>query len=1069
MLDNTHEKRAAETIERLEELRIAASETISDVSALQTHSFLEPDEVRDRQFEPCSVGFSWERNREASADDRRNADADVLTGAVSDRLEVGQNVWFRLQFSIPDSMAGYPVYLRFVARPRNLDDRTRTPRVESICFRDGVPWKAFDNGHDSLRLTEEADGGETFDLLVEAGTTTLWGNLDVEEFVLQTAEIYAERPAVADLHRHVSVCTDLAQEFDEDSPARGRLLKALTEASHAFPFDAESDAAFREGAAGALEPLQAVESAVTSDLTGQQLTAVGHAHLDLAWLWPWSETVRKCSRSFANVLRLMESYPEFTFMQSQPHLYEWVRHQYPGQFTAIQERISEGRWQPEGTLWVESDINNVGAEALARQFLYGKRYFREEFDRDPEVTFIPDVFGYSAGLPGISRAADCPYFLTQKMSWNEVNDFPHTTFRWEGIDGSELLTHFPPVDTYNGKMEVPEITRSVYNDSQNDVADDRAYLVGFGDGGGGPTREMVERGEVVNEIDALPDVEWASLADLFDELESDWDEYPVWSGELYLEKHRGTLTSQAKTKRNNRKGEIALAEAELWSSIALARTGESYPHEDLEEAWKILLFNQFHDILPGSSVTDVYADADREYESVFDAASSVRSAALDALVDRQDRADQVCLTNPLSWPWRPTPAIAAEDVDVSGTELAAVPADTDAEADQLPVQHTATGPCAEGDPDEEVLLVDAPAVPAFGATTVSIQEARGTIDNPFDVSPNHITNGHVRVSFADDGTVSIHDREHDREVLDGPGNRLVLYRDQPREYDAWDVEEDIYAVGDELPAPTTEVVESGPVRATVRQTRSFGDSELIQEISLYRDSKRVEFRTVVDWHADEKLLKTHFPVGVRAGDATYETHFGHHERSTTANTTWDQAQYEEPGGRWVSVGEPGYDVALLNDCKNGVNVDGSDISLSLLRAPNYPDATADRGTHRFTYTLAPDAGGSAAVTRAADELNATARALPVGDPVELSTVAVDPSSVIVEAVKRAEDDDEALVFRLYESAGRHTEATLTFDFPIADAVETNLIEDVEQSLSVTDDTIDLKFEPFEIRTIVVSL
>jgi len=542
------------------------------------------------------------------------------------------------------------------------------------------------------------------------------------------------------------------------------------------------------------------------------------------------------------------------------------------------------------------------------------------------VTFIPDVFGYSAGLPGISRAADCPYFLTQKMSWNEVNDFP--TRRSDGKESMarKLLTHFPPVDTYNGKMEVPEITRSVYNDSQNDVADDRAYLVGFGDGGGGPTREMVERGEVVNEIDALPDVEWASLADLFDELESDWDEYPVWSGELYLEKHRGTLTSQAKTKRNNRKGEIALAEAELWSSIALARTGESYPHEDLEEAWKILLFNQFHDILPGSSVTDVYADADREYESVFDAASSVRSAALDALVDRQDRADQVCLTNPLSWPWRPTPGIAAEDVDVSGTELAAVPADTDAEADQLPVQHTATGPCAEGDPDEEVLLVDAPAVPAFGATTVSIQEARGTIDNPFDVSPNHITNGHVRVSFADDGTVSIHDREHDREVLDGPGNRLVLYRDQPREYDAWDVEEDIYAVGDELPAPTTEVVESGPVRATVRQTRSFGDSELIQEISLYRDSKRVEFRTVVDWHADEKLLKTHFPVGVRAGDATYETHFGHHERSTTANTTWDQAQYEEPGGRWVSVGEPGYDVALLNDCKNGVNVDGSDIS-----------------------------------------------------------------------------------------------------------------------------------------------
>ena len=1066
MSQNTREKRAVETEERLSDLRIAAQAEIEDVSALRTNQFLEPENVRDREFEPCSEGFSWNRDRRTAPDDRRDAEANVLTGSVSDRLEVGQNVWFRLRFSIPDAMAGHPVYLRFIARPLGADD-DRTPRVEALCFRDGVPWKAFDNGHDSLRLVADAEGGEQYDLLVEAGTTTLWGNLDVEEFVLQTAELVAERPEVADLHRHVSVCTDLYQEFDENSPTRGRLLNAITDASHAFPFDADSEAAYREGAERALEHLEDVESEIPSDLTTQQLTAVGHAHIDLAWLWPWSETVRKCSRSFSNVLRLMEDYPDFTFMQSQPHLYEWVRNQYPEQFASIEDRIEAGQWQPEGALWVESDINSVGSEALARQFLYGKRYFREEFGVDPQVTFIPDVFGYSAGLPGISQAADCPYFLTQKMSWSEINEFPHNTFRWEGIDGSELLTHFPPVDTYNGTMDVDEVTRSVYNDSQNDVTDDRAYLVGWGDGGGGPTREMVERSEVVDEIEALPDIEWGSLRDLFERLDSDRQEYPVWTGELYLEKHRGTLTSQAKTKRNNRKGEYALREAELWSSLALARSDEPYPADELEDAWKVLLFNQFHDILPGSSVTDVYADADRDYETVFETAASVRRDALDALIDRSAPSERVCLTNSLSWSWRPTTAIAATDVSVEGSDLVAVP--DEAEEGERPVQQTTSGVAEDGDGHKERLLVDGSTVPAFGATTVRIQEASAPPENPFEVSEVEIANDLVRVTFDDDGTITVTDLEGDRTVLEGPGNRLVQYRDQPREYDAWDIEEDVYEVGEELPAPDNEVVESGPVRATVRQTRTFGDSELTQDVSVYRGSKRVEFRTTVDWHAEEKLLKTHFPVDVRTHEATFETHFGHHDRPTHENTSWDRARYEMPGGQWVSVSEPDYDVALLNDCKYGVNVDGANISLSLLRAPNYPDPDADRGRHEFTYTLMPDCGGPASVTRAADKLNATTRAVPVADAVSLSPVTIDADNVVVESIKQAEDRDDELVIRLYESAGRQTQAAIGFDIPVSGVAETTLVEDDRTDQQLTEGTLDLDLDPFEIRTLAVRL
>jgi len=1089
VLDTTRQKRADETEDRLADLRVASREEVDDLAYRSTREFLEPAEVRDRAFEPCSVGFTWQRGRETVPDDRRSASADVVTGDVSTAMEVGRNVWFRLRFTIPDSMAGLPVYLRFVARPRDGDGDHGDPRVESLCFRDGTPWKSFDNGHDSLRLVESAEGGESFDLLVEAGTTTLWGNLDVEEFVLQTAEIYAERPAVADLHRHVSICNDLREEFDEDSPNRGRLLNALVEASHAFPFDADSESEYSEGARAAIEILDDVESGITSDLTGQRLTAVGHAHLDLAWLWPWSETVRKCGRSFSNVLRLMDDYPSFTFMQSQPHLYDWIRNRYPDQYEAIDERIEAGQWLPEGALWVESDINNAGAEALSRQYLLGKRHFREEFGVDPEITFIPDVFGYSAGLPGIARAADCPYFLTQKMSWSQTNDFPHNTFRWEGIDGSEVLAHFPPVDTYNGKMTVEEATRSVYNDSQNDVVDDRAYLVGYGDGGGGPTREMVERGEVIDDVEALPDVEWGSLAGLFDRLEDDWEEYPRWAGELYLEIHRATLTTQGQTKRNNRKGEHALTEAELWSSLALARDGDSYPHDELTRAWKVLLFNQFHDILPGSSVTDVYADADRDYREVFDAASTAREDALSTLVGPTDRSERVCLTNPLSWSQAPTVATSADDVAADGTDLVAVP-DDGAEADATvaaggveadggataerarPVQRTTGGIDDDVPEGEDALLVDGPDVPAFGAASVTVAEAGDeSPENPFEVSTDRVSNGVVTVAFDDDGTVSVTDEAAGREVLETPGNRLMLYRDHPRQWDAWDFEEDAYAVGDRLPAPETEVVETGPVRATVRQTRTFGDSELRQDVSLYRDEKRVEFRTTVDWREEEKLLKAHFPAAVSASSATYDTHFGHHERATHDNTSWDQARFEEPGGQWVDVSETGYGVALLNDCKYGVNVDGTDVSLSLLRAPNDPDPEADRGVHEFTYALLPHEDGpvEAGVNRAAAELNATTRALPVAEPVSLSPVEVADESVVVEAVKRAEDRDDELVFRLYESAGRQTTATVDVDLPVASATETNLIEDREGDLELDDGSLELSFDAFEIRTVALRL
>ncbi|WP_317175755.1 alpha-mannosidase [Halomontanus rarus] len=1061
MSDTIRERRAAESERRLQSLTAAESRDLTDIEYYKTRSFDEPDDLPLDAFEPCEVGFTWERNRDTTPDDRRDSPVDLthVTDLPPD-LEVGENVWFRLRFSIPDSMAGRRVALRFEVYPLpKRDGGMGAPRLECQCYRDGEPWQAFDDGHEELVLTEDADGGETYDLLLEAGTTTLWGLLEVEEFVLETAELYAARPEVADLNRNFSMLNELRTEIPEESINRGKILRALTEASHAFSFETDDEAELARSAEDALEILDECKASLRSELSEHELLAVGHAHIDLAWLWPWSETVRKGARSFSNVLKLMEEYPEFTFLQSQPHLYELIRHRYPSVFEGIQSRIEDGRWHPVGALWVESDINVASGEALARQYLLGKRYFREEFGVDPKITFIPDVFGYSGGLPAIARAADCPYFFTQKMSWNEHNDFPHSTFYWEGLDGSTLLSHFPPADTYNGVFSVEQVRKSVTNYEQNDVLDESVYLFGWGDGGGGPTREMLEKREVVNEIGSLPDVKMGSLLDFFERVDAQDPDLPTWTGELYLEKHRATLTTQAKTKRNNRKGEYALRDAELWSSLALAYDDFEYAHDELERAWQILLFNQFHDILPGSSVTDVYVDADRDYERVFETTHEVTDAALASLVDRDASSELVAVTNALGWTRCPTVTLPVDAVATDADNLVAIGAD----GTRTPVQAIDGG---------EHYLFEAPDVPALGLTTVEFERADTEPASSLDCSTSHLENARLRVDIHEDGTISAYDREAGRELFDGAGNRLVRYRDHPQTFRAWDIEGDLYEVGDQVPAPSSvDVVETGPVRATVRQTYEFGDSTLVQELSLERDANRIDVRTEVDWHEDEVFLKAHFPVDVHTNEATYDTHFGHLDRPTHDNTSWDVARYEEPHQQWVDVSEHDYGVAVLNDCKYGVHVDGTDVSLSLLRAPTDPDPEADRGRHEFTYAIYPHEGDlrTGGVIEEGYDLNVTDRAIPVADSVERAPLEVGADGIVVESVKRAEDDENALVVRLYEAWGREVDATISFDLPVEAAAETNLIEDRETDLAVDDGRLSLDFDAFDIRTIRLDL
>ncbi|MFW5955774.1 MAG: alpha-mannosidase [Halorhabdus sp.] len=1062
MFESTFRNRAEASESRLASLSVFAAVQIEELSWLGTHEFASPSELPFDAFEPCEVGDRWTRNRTLSAEQRREVDADVLTGGpLPAALAVGENRWVRLQFTIPDTMRGRPVFLQFEVRPvtdASDDALGGQVRTEALCYRDGEPWQAFDNGHAELKLTDEADGGEHFDLLIEVGTTSLWGQLDVEEFRLEAATVLAKRETVADLHRHFVLLNELREDVDEHSVNRRKILRGLYDASNRFAFQADSEAEFKRSAEDALERLEELESNLASELSEYSLTTVGHAHIDLAWLWPWSETVRKGARSFSNVLTLMEEHPELTFVQSQPHLYEWMNHQYPTVFEQIRERVAEGRWEPVGGMWVESDTNLPGAESLARQYLYGKRYFRETFDVDPKITYIPDTFGYSAALPGIARAADCPYFFTQKMSWNDTNEFPHNTFTWQGIDGSTVLAHFPPVDTYNGMMNVEEVRRSITDFEEHDRLDETVYPVGWGDGGGGVTRDMVENRTVLDDVDSLPDIEFGSLRDVFERIEDRDVDLETWTGELYLEKHRGTYTTQARTKRHNRQGEFLLRDAELWAATAHAEDEEyEYGGEAFEQAWKILLFNQFHDILPGSSIPDVYADADRAYDRAFDLAREERASAQDALFERTDTENRIAVTNSLSWDRDDLVEVDADDVAVDANADLVVTAD----GNTRPVQRTG-----------DTLLFEATGLPSMGARTFEISERTAPFENRLTAREDHLENELLRITIADDGTLAAVDKETGRALFDGAGNQLMLYRDHPRHFDAWDVPEDLYENGETLPAPVeTELVESGPLRATIRQRREFGDSEMIQDVSIRAGSKRVDVHTEIDWQEDERFLKAHFPMAADAEEATYEIQFGHLERPTHDNTTWDRARYEEPHQKWVDVSDRNAGVALLNDSKYGVHVDGSEVSLSLLRATEYPDPDADRGHHEFTYAVYPHEGDfrEAGVIEAAYALNAPPRAFPVEDPVERSLLAIDDPGVVVEAVKRAEDREDELIVRLYEAWGRETTATLDVDVPVESARTANLIEAYRDDLAVAADAVDLEFDAFEIKSLVLRL
>lgn len=977
-------------------------------------------------------------------------------------LEVGDKwgdlfdcAWFRFTGTVPEAAAGkHVVLLLDVNGEMCVFDAGGHPQQGLTTVTSGYDFSLGAPGKRVLELTPKATGGEPIDVWADAGCNDLFGNLQGNGTVREAA-IAICHDATRALYYDFEVLFDLLGVLPVDSPRYQQILTALNDVAHLW-FSAVPIYGAGPDRADAQEALAAEARAILAPLLAQrggdpslEISAVGHAHMDLGWLWPIRETVRKGARTFSTALTLIDRYPDYIFGASQPQYWLWMKAHYPHLYARIKEQVAAGRIEPQGAMWVEADTNVTGGEALVRQLLQGKRFWQEEFGVDVTYLWLPDVFGYNAALPQILRLAGVDIFSTQKLSWSLINAFPHQSFHWQGIDGTRVLTHMLPEETYNSAAAPRSVRRIESNYRDSGVSSYALMVFGIGDGGGGPGEEHLERLDRIRDLAGLSPVRQEPAAALFKRWRTQADRFATWIGELYLERHEGTLTTEARNKWYNRKLELGLRELEWTAVLATRLSGAAYPEERLRDIWREVLLYQFHDILPGSSIKRVYDESLARYAAMHEEVESrttEHAKHLAAHIDTRGMANPVVVHNALSWQ-------RDEWLDVAGTwHRVSVPA----------MGYTVVDAAAP-----------APEIPQVSATE------------------NTLENDIVRATFASDGSiVSFYDKRLGRELLPAGhhANQLLVFRDPG---DAWDFPMD-YA--EQTPQPLTLVSQTprvdGPC-ATMAQVYRIGHSTLSQEVILRADSPRLDFVSQLTWREKETMLRTRFPVAVHTDVATFEIQFGYLRRPTHRNTTWDLARDEVAAHRWVDVSEAGYGVALLNNCKYGHKVKeeghGPVIDLNLLRSAPYPgprlvdDADVapgephhgytDQADHAFTYALYPHAGDhvTGGVLQAGHALNVPLRVTPVEAhdgplPRTTSFLSLDAPGVVVEAVKQAEEGPDVIV-RLYEAAGRATEATLRCGFPVSTVAEVNLLEQSPQPLAVADGTVALSLRPFEIKTL----
>ncbi|MER5543979.1 glycoside hydrolase family 38 C-terminal domain-containing protein [Streptomyces sp. NPDC002589] len=949
--------------------------------------------------------------------------------AEPERIEVGARwgapwgtSWFRVTGTVPEAWAGKTVETLL---DLGFDENMPGFQCEGLVYRpDGSPVKGLNPRNQWVRVGAPAAGGEEVVLHIEAASNpvildyhpflpTRLGDKETAgsdpQYTLARMDLAVFDDTVWQLVMDLEVLGELMAELPVDSARRYDILRAVERALDAVDLQDVNGTADR-----ARQQLTAVlaSPAVPS---AHRVSAVGHAHIDSAWLWPLRETVRKVARTTSNMTALIEDEPEFVFAMSQAQQWAWVKEHRPEVWARVKKAVAEGRFAPAGGMWVESDTNMPGSEAMARQFVHGKRFFLDEFGIENEEAWLPDTFGFAAGLPQIIKAAGSKWLLTQKISWSRTNTFPHHTFWWEGIDGTRIFTHFPPVDTYNCSMKGSELAHAERNFKDKGRARHSLAPTGWGDGGGGTTREMVAKAARLRDLEGSPTVAWETPRAFFWKAEAEYPEAPVWVGELYLELHRATLTSQARTKQGNRRSEHLLREAELWAATAAVRTGFPYPYDELDRIWKTVLLHQFHDILPGSSIAWVHREARATYERI--------AAELNDIIDAAQRA---------------------------------LAADGDRELVFNAAPHSRAGVLAGG----------------AGARRFP----QGTSSAPRPAGGFVLANGLLRAEIDAQGLiVSVYDIQADRETI-APGqaaNLLQLHQDFPNMWDAWDVDEFYRNTVTDL--TDAEKVRAGEDGTSVRITRSFGDSRVTQVLSLPPGERRLVIDTEVDWHETEKFLKLAFPLDLHAERYASETQFGHVFRPTHTNTSWEAAKFEACNHRFVHLAEPGWGVAVVNDSTYGHDVTRTvradpdrgtttTVRVSLLRAPRFPDPETDQGVHRFRHALVPGADIGDAV-REGWRINQPERHLTGAHKVA-PLVTLDNDAVVVTAVKLADDGSGDVVVRFHEVQGGRARATLTASFEVSDVTVTDLLErPLPDAVERAGNSVALRLRPFELVTL----
>ncbi len=956
--------------------------------------------------------------------------------------------WFRTAFTVPETLAGKHIQLSIASQ---IESIYYAMNPQFLVFLNGEVRQGSDRNHKDIFLAKEGESGKKYIVDVQAYTGT-----DNSDFNLFGAFQVLDEETEA-LYYDLIVPLRGFRRLPKESNARINIEHDLNDAVNMLDLREPYSFAYYDSIKSAREYLKRTiyagnkHNAVTASV-------IGHTHIDVAWLWTVEQTKAKVARSFSTVLELMKEYPEYLFMSSQPALYTFLKDRYPALYDQVKERVREGRWEVEGGMYVEADCNLTSGESLVRQFLYGKDFFRKEFGKDNEILWLPDVFGYSAALPQIMKKSGIRYFMTTKINWNQFDRMPHDTFIWKGIDGSEILTHFittPEVDqatdqfftTYNGMIHADAVIGAWDRYIDKDINKDVLICYGYGDGGGGVNKEMLETAtRMKHGVEGMPTVKQKFALDWFKELEdtvADNGRLATWEGELYFEYHRGTLTSMGRNKRANRKSEVKLMALELLDVLSAASH-----KQELDSIWKKVLLNQFHDILPGSAIKGVYDVTKKEYEKIHEELDKLVETDVQNLLS--DSPEYLTIFNPTCF--------VRSDIAYVSKDIKALSRD----GKTYPVQ------------DGICYLENLPSKGYAVFKKLSKADVRSKLFTL--VSAKKLITPFYEVELTEDGSFSrLYDKTFDREIL-APGcygNRLVMFEDKPMNYDAWDI--DIYY--SEKSWTTDEVlsyewVSVGEVCAVLRVVKRMSLSTITQDIIFYADSRRIDIKNVVDWKNSQALLKVFFDTDVHTDEATFDIQFGSLKRKTHTNTSWDVARFECCGQKYVDVSEGRYGVALLNDCKYGHSVKNGKIGLSLIKSGIYPNPEADKEMHEFTYSLYPHGCSYLDSETIENSYYLNQPLLSFEGKPELdkySLVSSDKKNVVIETIKYAEDGSGDIILRLYESQNTRTKFKLDTAIRFDKAYLVNLMEEYAQEIdSINDDKIELEIKPFEIMTIKLS-